>query len=129
MSSPTEHPDRRRFSRISFQTQTHIAQGNSRCAAELIDISLKGVLLQPAAECALDLQQPITVSVALSDDAVITMQTTLTRTMGSKLGLNCTSIDVESISHLRRLIELNLGDASACERELHELSVDHSQTE
>lgn len=35
-----------------------------------------------------------------------------------RLGLRCYSIDVESISHLRRLLELNFGDPSLLEREL-----------
>ena len=38
-----------------------------------------------------------------------------------KIGLTCINIDVESIAHLRRLVELNLGVPDAAERELHEL--------
>jgi hypothetical protein len=33
----------------------------------------------------------------------------------------CRSIDIESITHLRRLIEVNLGDPAASERELKAL--------
>ena len=38
-----------------------------------------------------------------------------------QLHLSCVNIDIDSISHLRRLIELNIGDATAAERELSEL--------
>ena len=38
-----------------------------------------------------------------------------------ELGLKCKDIDVDSITHLRRLIELNLGDPDLLERELSAL--------
>ena len=113
--------ERRRFSRVSFQATTHISQGSNRCQAELCDISLKGVLLTPTSECTLDPATLITVSIRLADDAEIIMQARQARQDGSTLGLICESIDVESISHLRRLVELNLGDPNASERELSEL--------
>jgi hypothetical protein len=34
------------------------------------------------------------------------------------LGIESTGIDIESITHLRRLMELNLGDSSILDREL-----------
>jgi hypothetical protein len=34
------------------------------------------------------------------------------------VGLHCRHIDIESLAHLRRLIELNLGDPALLEREL-----------
>ncbi|WP_346289016.1 PilZ domain-containing protein, partial [Zoogloea sp.] len=34
------------------------------------------------------------------------------------LGLVCREIDLDSITHLRRLVELNLGDAELLEREV-----------
>ena len=37
------------------------------------------------------------------------------------LGLFCHHIDIDSITHLRRLIELNLGDETLLQRELAEL--------
>lgn len=123
--SYTENPmsieERRRFSRVSFQATTHISQGSEQCQAELCDISLKGVLLTPVSPCKLNPGAQITVSIRLGDDAKIVMQTRQARQDGSTLGLVCESIDVESISHLRRLIELNLGDPNASERELSEL--------
>jgi hypothetical protein len=35
-----------------------------------------------------------------------------------RLGLRCTEIDLESITNLRRLVELNLGDEAALHREM-----------
>jgi hypothetical protein len=46
------------------------------------------------------------------------MEVVLTRTQGELLGFVCRHIDLDSISHLRRLVELNLGDETLLEREL-----------
>ena len=40
---------------------------------------------------------------------------------GRLAGLVCTSIDLDSITHLRRLVELNLGDPDLLDRELSAL--------
>ena len=40
-------------------------------------------------------------------------------------GLRCDSIDLDSVTHLRRLIELQLGDPALLERDLAELSAAH----
>ena len=42
----------------------------------------------------------------------------MTRGYGDLVGMVCRHIDVDSISHLRRLVELNLGDEALLEREL-----------
>jgi hypothetical protein len=39
-----------------------------------------------------------------------------------EVGLQCNAIDIDSISHLRRLIELNLGDDGQINKELSQLT-------
>ncbi len=114
-------PERRRFSRVDFTAQVALTQGSLTCAAELIDISLKGLLLRIPADTPLDPGQPLQASVYLAADLPITMNASIVHHAGEQLGLTCDLIDIESMSHLRRLIELNLGDPAAAERELHEL--------
>jgi hypothetical protein len=46
------------------------------------------------------------------------MQVKLTHEDPGQLGFVCQYIDLDSISHLRRLIELNLGDQEELDREL-----------
>ena len=46
------------------------------------------------------------------------MWATISHIDGRHLGLCCTSIDLDSITHLRRLVELNAGDPAILEREL-----------
>jgi len=48
----------------------------------------------------------------------ITMHGRLTHIKGQKVGMLCDSLDLDSITHLRRLVELNAGDPDLLEREL-----------
>lgn len=54
-------------------------------------------------------------------DVLIAMAGELAHVEGGHAGVLCRSIDLESITHLRRLIEVNLGDPAASERELKAL--------
>ena len=50
------------------------------------------------------------------------MDVTVAHLNGTCVGVRCDKIDIDSASHLRRLLELNLGDADLLSRELTELS-------
>ena len=62
--------------------------------------------------------QPFTATISLDDSTRLQMEVVLTRTRNELLGFVCRHIDLDSISHLLRLVELNLGDESLLEREL-----------
>lgn len=112
--------ERRRFSRIDFDARVELTQGDKSWPAQLLDISLKGLLLAKLAPYEL----PNTVfglKIILSDQTDITMSAQVVHQTVEQLHLTCTSIDIDSVSHLRRLIELNIGDSNAAERELSEL--------
>ncbi len=117
--------ERRKFSRILFDAHVELAQGEFHWRASLLDISLKGLLLQQKLPLEVNHDQPILVKILLSDSTCIAMSVMLAHQHHNQTGLMCTSIDIDSVSHLRRLIELNLGDASAAERELTELISDY----
>lgn len=117
--------ERRKFSRILFDAHVELAQGEFHWRASLLDISLKGLLLQQKLPLEVNHNQPILVKILLSDSTCIAMSVMLAHQHHNQTGLMCTSIDIDSVSHLRRLIELNLGDASAAERELTELISDY----
>ena len=114
-------PDRRRFSRIAFTAHTDIQQDERHWSCELLDLSLKGLLVAEPEDCEMQASQPVSVRITLTDDDEIKMEATLARRQDGQLGFICREIDVESISHLRRLVELNLGDPDAANRELFEL--------
>lgn len=110
--------ERRRFHRIAFDAPTEIIQGERSWAVELHDVSLKGLLIKRPGGWNGDPHQPFEASIRLGDDACVRMEVVLTRTQDNLLGFVCRHIDLDSISHLRRLVELNLGDESLLEREL-----------
>jgi 16S rRNA U1498 N3-methylase RsmE len=114
-------PERRRFSRVGFDARVELTQDNHQWEAELEDISLKGLLLKQSELKQLAQDRPLQATVLLSDQTPIKMTAEIVHQSATQLGLACTQIDIESISHLRRLIELNLGDPAAAERELVEL--------
>jgi hypothetical protein len=117
----TEHRERRRFSRVNFSTPVTLVQGDQQWQGKLLDISLKGVLVELPAAADYDPQASLTASIPLSDQASINMVVQPAHQEDHLLGVECISIDMESIGHLRRLIELNLDDPTAAERELTEL--------
>lgn len=116
--------ERRRFQRIAFDAATELAQGERRWAVSLHDVSLKGLLVKRPRGWNGDPDQPFTATVALDANTQLQMEVVLTRTRDELLGFVCRHIDLDSISHLRRLVELNLGDESLLERELAALGED-----
>ncbi|HEX8595123.1 MAG TPA: PilZ domain-containing protein [Pseudomonas sp.] len=110
--------DRRRFKRIAFDAKTELRQGKNRWQVQLIDLSLKGLLIQRPDAWLADTGKPFSVDIRLSSDAHVQMDVQLTHDDHQQLGFVCLHIGLESISHLRRLIELNLADHDELEREL-----------
>jgi hypothetical protein len=113
--------ERRRFQRIAFDASTEIAQGDQRWTVELHDLSLKGLLIKRPENWNGDASQAFEADVRLSPDVHVRMEVTLARDAGGLLGFECRHIDLDSVSHLRRLVELNLGDEDLLERELTSL--------
>lgn len=117
--------ERRRFSRIDFDARVELAQSDQHWQAQLLDISLKGLLLAKMGPYHIHPNMPLLVKIILSDQTCIAMTTQVVHQTLEQMRLACTNIDIDSVSHLRRLIELNLGDAAAAERELSELLSDN----
>ena len=115
----SEHPaDRRRFKRIAFDARTDLSQGEFTWPVKLIDLSLKGVLIERPDPWLGNPQQDFLVDIHLSEDVDITMDAQLAHDDHGQLGFACLHISLESIERLRRLIELNLADPEELEREL-----------
>lgn len=110
--------ERRRFQRFEFDAETELVQGQRRWLVQLHDLSLRGLLVHRPAGWAADPVQPFEARIRLAADAEVRMEVEMTHGEGELIGLVCRHIDVESISHLRRLVELNLGDTALLEREL-----------
>ncbi|WP_223547666.1 PilZ domain-containing protein [Pseudomonas sp. A-B-19] len=115
----SEHPAKRRhFKRIAFDARTELSQGESIWSVKLIDLSLKGLLIERPVPWQGNAQQNFLVDIHLGEEADIIMDVQLTHEDHGQLGFVCRHISLESIERLRRLIELNLADPQELEREL-----------
>ncbi len=110
--------NRRRFQRIAFDAATELVQGEQRWDVELHDLSLKGLLIKVPEGWSGDPERPFFANISLAPDTLVQMEVLQARSNNGRLGFVCAHIDLDSISHLRRLVELNLGDGSLLEREL-----------
>lgn len=117
--------ERRKFSRVLFDAQVELAQYDYQWHATLLDISLKGLLLQGSLPDTICADKTILVKILLADNTTIAMAVTVAHQEDNQVGLVCAAIDIDSVCHLRRLIELNLGNSQAAERELSELITPH----
>lgn len=113
--------ERRRFHRILFDAIVTIESDGCRWQTQLIDISLNGVLTERPALWHSEPDMSVCVTVVLSDGTELSMHAHVAHCEKNTVGFQCDAIDVESVTHLRRLIELNLRDPQVLHRELHRL--------
>ena len=114
--------DRRKFSRILFEAKAHLNQKGNFYTTKLLDLSLKGALIETPNNFQPTLNDKITLSFTLANSEIeLSMNTHIAHISSAQLGLVTEHIDIDSLSHLRRIIELNLGDADLLYRELNTL--------
>ncbi len=98
--------------------------------AAVIDLSLKGALIRLPAGTTATVGAICKLHIPLNETHhKISMDAHVAHVEGRYVGILCDSIDIYSITHLRRLIELNLGDPALLEQELHEMLVGRSSPE
>ncbi len=114
--------NRRHFSRIAFHAPAELSTAGATLAVVVIDLSLKGALVRLPAGIKLKRGENCTLHLRLGElDAAIRMQGVTAHIEGPYTGLSFRNIDIDSATHLRRLVELNLGDPALLERELSSL--------
>ncbi|MFG6446796.1 PilZ domain-containing protein [Roseateles sp. BYS180W] len=109
--------ERRQFTRVAFEAPATLVTLQQRHSARVLDLSLKGALLALSQELVPRAGQFALVEVQLGD-VRLSMAAEVAFVRDQHVGLHCRAIDLESITHLRRLIEVNLGDPKLLEREL-----------
>jgi hypothetical protein len=115
--------ERRRFSRIIYRAPALMTQGSVRVATTIQDLSLHGILLLAIDTPELNLQQPVNIEFPLPEsDITITLVAQIISISGDVIRVKIVNINIESIIHLRRLVELNVGDDELLHRELSLLS-------
>ena len=118
----TDTHEKRQHIRIPFDARAMLSGGAcDDCACQLVDISLKGALLRLPPDCDPAIGQACRLTITLSDDTGIVLEGHVAHREDSSCGLACDHIDMESMSHLRRIIEQNTGDEALLHRELEAL--------
>jgi hypothetical protein len=114
---PTE--GHRIFSRVPFQAAVSLYLAHQTLQVKLLDIALKGALVQTVQPMTLQLHEPCRLVLPLTDgDDKIEMTGKIAHLEERNVGMKCEHIDLTSLTRLRRLLELNTGDADLMDREL-----------
>lgn len=114
--------DNRQFTRIPFEATVNVTSADGSWDCGLIDISLKGLLVDKPEKWTGNIEDTAMVELDLSgSDASIRMDVVVAHIEENHIGFRCEHIDLDSITHLRRLIELNVGDTDILNRELNAL--------
>lgn len=128
MSNNSEGEDRRDYKRLPFETDAMLVKGDQREQLNLLDISLKGLLVEQPETLDLNKGDEVRALVQLGDvgedDPVIDLIAEVAHVGNEGVGATWREIDGESFTHLSRLLQLNFDDPDRLLREMQSL-VDH----
>lgn len=110
--------EKRQFTRVSFVTQAKLSQGDQLWLGHVVDISFKGVLLNSRSPLCFDKNQAITAEIFFDNGSSMKIKVKEAHNNGQFYGFEFLELDVDGMTHLRNIVMHNLGDDSACEREL-----------
>jgi hypothetical protein len=116
----------RHFVRIPFGADVLLTLNGQTMKVHLLDISLKGALVQCDSDHVFALRDTCQLKLPMAEDGEgIVMSGRIVHVKGPLIGLESSSIDLTSLTRLRRLIELNSGDPELMNREIRQLIADH----
>ena len=118
MQTPSE---RRSYNRIPFNAEILMQCGHEEWSCNLLDISLKGMLVEPPENLDINMDNPCGMALFLGEDISIHARVNIIRSSDDNWGLKWLQIDANSLQHLRRMIELNTSNPAMLMRELSEL--------
>jgi len=119
--------ERRQHSRIAFHSPAELVFPDRTIKVVVLDLSLKGALISLPSDTSIENYSVCMLHVHLNAAEIndnISMEARVAHSQGDRAGLLCLTIDIDSVTHLRRLVELNLGDPRLLERELSMLIAD-----
>jgi len=112
--------EKRHYARVNFVEQAHLNYAGQLLEVTLHDISLKGALLelpQPLESC--QNGSSCHLALRLADSSIVLdFDSEIAHIHDTTMGVTFTAMDSDSMTHLRRLLELNTGDPDEIDREL-----------
>jgi len=110
---------KRNFSRINFAANAQIEFNSKIFESELLDIALKGALIRPKTQPLLERGNCCILRIFLhSSDITLTFNAELVHLEQNDFGFKFLDIDIDTMTHLRRLLDLNIGDQDKITNEL-----------
>lgn len=110
--------DKRKFHRVPFQCECQISSGDRKWTGELLDISLRGALFQLPQKASLELGANCYLDIQLADGNIdLQFEAELVHREDDRHGFLFLSENLETLTHLRRLLELNLGSDDFTKKE------------
>lgn len=114
--------NRRKFQRVLFKHEATLQVNEQHWSTQIIDLSLHGFSCTVPNDFPFMLDQPVTLTLTLDPQHEIRMEAKLVRKQQASLGMRCMLIDIDSISELRRLVQLNLADEVLLDRDIEQLA-------
>lgn len=114
--------ERRRFERVLFETPAKLIDLEGEWPTKVLDLSLKGALVEIPANFNRSLGKSFLLEIALNSDIIISMDCTIVYQREKFMGLQSNFVDLESITHLKRIISFNSNNSlDLLERDLSNL--------
>ena len=110
--------NQRHFSRVPFDTPVRMISAQGSTAVRLLNISLKGALVSEPVGWTVAPGTLLALELTLVEGEHIRVNVKVAHAENGHVGLYWDQIDLDSMTHLRRLVQLNLGDAEQLDREL-----------
>ena len=109
----------RHFRRIPFEAEVTLSSGQNIWTGELLDVAMKGAMVGTDTSLPLSLGAKYSLCISLPGTPIsLDFQAELVHSEESCYGFKFISENLETLTHLRKLIELNTGDAEATRSEL-----------
>lgn len=113
--------ERRKFSRVVLDWPVEVVYLDKSWPALLVDLSFRGALLN-CEHLGLDPDTRVHLHIHIPQSQLdLELEAHVVRACGPIYALRLDAMDIESMSEVRRVIELNLGDDSLLQREMEQL--------
>jgi hypothetical protein len=110
--------EQRNYRRIPFQTEAEIHLPDSTYKCELVDLALQGALFKSIQDLPVEIGNHCHLTIVLpASDLTMEFTGELIHQRGHFYGFIFVSEDAVTMGHLRRLLELNIGNGDQVDRE------------
>ncbi len=121
MNNSESENERRHYKRIAFIAEVLMQKDDRQWTCGLEDISLKGMLVLAPESVKAQQNAVYSVELVLGEGVSIKIQARISHITENNWGLQWENIDLDGLTHLRRLLELNMADSAEIHRELADL--------